>query len=139
MTKINDKLFVTDIEATDSEGADYYRNQMDADWIINLSGRSTGEADVYYPLKDGAMEDSERFNGAVENVVRELKRGNTVVVNCAAGVSRSVSVAATALAELNDWNWVKAFQEIRSERPQANPRPALRTAGKKYLNEVRDL
>lgn len=134
--KITEQLYIADIEATDEEGAKYFRDSMGVDWMINLSGRFTGEADVYYPLKDGAMEDQQRFDGAVENVVRELEEGKVVCVNCAAGVSRSVSVAAAALADYEDSNWVAAFQKIKENRPAANPHPAMRSHARKYLGEI---
>jgi len=136
-SKITEQLYVTDIDATEPEGAQYFREKLGVDWMINLSGRFTGEADIYYPLKDGKMKDQHRFEGAVRNVVRELTSGKVVCVNCAAGVSRSVAVAVTALADYKGVDWFEAFQMVKTVRSQSNPHPGLRTHGKKLFRKTR--
>lgn len=134
MDKINEQLYITDIKATREEKAQSIREEVDV--IINYSKRYHGTADIYYPLADRKMKSQERFAGAVKNLIRELRNDKNVCVHCAAGISRSVTVAATALAVIEESNWVAEFQKIKDERNQANPNPQLRNHARQYLGEV---
>lgn len=134
MPQIFDNLYIKDISATDEEEAQYLRESTEVDFLINLSGRYTGEADIFYPLKDGKMKQA-RFDGAVINVVDRLQEGDTVCVNCAAGVSRSVGVAATAKAHIDNQTFMDALSDIVSEYPKGNPHDSISSHGKTFLNE----
>ncbi|MFD1643998.1 dual specificity protein phosphatase family protein [Halohasta litorea] len=50
------------------------------------------------PLTDGRQNDRVQFNEAVDVLVSALESGETVLVHCSRGASRSPSVAATAIA-----------------------------------------
>ena len=131
MDKITDNLYITDLDHVKQKET-MLLPQL---FVLNLSGDETAECDVYYPLRDGAMDDQMRFDGAVVNLLKHLRHGETCVVYCAAGVSRSVTVAAAALAEMEDTNWVDAFQKIKEKRPVANPNPRIKQHALKFLGE----
>lgn len=130
MDKITDNLYIADMDDVEEKELGNY-----IDFHVNLAKKYLGVEDLYYPLPDRKMDDQRRFNGAVYNVAEQLQKKKSVCVNCYVGVSRSVAVSATALAYVNDSNWVKEFQRIKDKRPIANPKPALRRHGKKFLGE----
>jgi len=80
---------------------------------------------VDVPMMDGPRNDPDAFRRAVEAVVAALADGETVLVHCSRGSSRSPAVAAAALAIRRDCSVEAAFAEVRASRPDADPHPAL--------------
>jgi protein-tyrosine phosphatase len=54
-----------------------------------------------------------------------MERGETTLVHCSAGASRSVSVAAAALAVHDGVDVREAFARVAAARDEADPHPAL--------------
>ncbi len=52
--------------------------------------------------------------------------GNNVLVHCASGVSRSVTVCAAYIMKYYDWDWLGALKHISSTRKYANPNLGFR-------------
>lgn len=91
----------------------------------------------YYhiPLVDGQA-DYNDFKRAVELLIEKIRDNEKVLVNCSAGISRSVTVSAVALTfvtggDLDDW--VGKIMEERGNK--INPSPELLYLGEKYLDE----
>ena len=75
--------------------------------------------------------------GAVDFLKETHGKGQTVLVHCAAGISRSVGMAAAYLAEVHmqtsDW----AIEEIHAKRECAGPHYAIHRSVDAYLRNVR--
>lgn len=88
-----------------------------------------------YPLVDGPQADRETFTDA-SNRLRELLAANeTVFCHCSAGVSRSASVAAAALAVRSGESFEAALQRVERAKPNVNPHHALAELGRAYVTE----
>lgn len=77
------------------------------------------------PLTDGPQNDRAQFNEAVDVLVSALESGETVLVHCSRGASRSPSVAATALAMTQDIGIQQAFVQVAEHRKACDPHEAL--------------
>lgn len=123
MEPINDKLWLSSIAGIERASAHQH------DQINHVVGvcHDNREQDFtctydYYNMSDGAYDpfgDSSQktFDKAVNSVVDALNNGETVLVHCQAGQSRSVAVAATALARYNNhYDVQRALDMIRIER-----------------------
>jgi len=77
------------------------------------------------PLIDGPQNSREQFTKAVEKTVTALNDGKRVLVHCAAGASRSPTVAATALALSQEMDMEDAIQQVADNRDVVDPHEAL--------------
>lgn len=86
------------------------------------------------PLIDGPQNDYRDFERAVETLL-ELLGEHTVFVHCRAGISRSSSVTAAALAVRRDLSVDDAVEFIEERRPRIHPHPDLRTQAELFVEE----
>jgi protein-tyrosine phosphatase len=77
------------------------------------------------PLIDGPQNSRDRFTEAVTETVTALADNECVLVHCAAGASRSPTVAATALALYQDIELGDAIQQVADNRADVDPHEAL--------------
>lgn len=92
---------------------------------------------TYFPLVDGREPREGYFDAAIPWLVDRIKREVKVLVYCAAGVSRSVTVAATALVRAHKAaNFDIAVHRIVRARPCARPHPVLARAAQQWLGEI---
>lgn len=90
------------------------------------------------PMKDGPQNEQTSFERAVAETLRRLEAGDTVLVHCSAGASRSPSVAATSLALQRELGFEEAFEQVVRRRTDADPHDALvRQSMRVYKNLVR--
>ena len=100
---------------------------------------------AYYDMADGVHDpfgdnSNEYFFNAVNAVRNALADDSTVLVHCQAGQSRSVTVAAAALAcEHGHYNVEKALTTIESARPEADPGPSMVKKANAYVNSIEQL
>jgi len=96
MDRVADRLFV----GTAADAASLDDNGVTAmvSLIHDAPTADLGGTVVSVPLVDGPQCDSAAFGRAIDETRDLLAAGETVLVHCAAGASRSPSVAATALA-----------------------------------------
>ena len=80
---------------------------------------------VACPLVDGPRNDLSDFRDAVGQLTTLLGADETVLVHCSAGSSRSVAVAAAALARSDGTDVETALGRLRSGHSDADPHPAL--------------
>jgi atypical dual specificity phosphatase len=98
-------------------------------------GYPDGPSVTTVPMVDGPRNDADAFARGVAAVREALAMGETVVVHCSAGASRSVAVAATALALEREPGLEAAFERVVANRPAADPHPALvRRAANCYVD-----
>ena len=94
---------------------------------INLAD---GKTDRY----EGGTCSYELFTEAVETLEQAIENDEMTLIHCHAGISRSPSVTAAALASQNNTSFEKALNTIRSERPIVNPAETLREYARRYIN-----
>jgi protein-tyrosine phosphatase len=87
------------------------------------------------PLLDGPQNEYESFREAADTLRARLTEGHTVLAHCAAGSSRSVAVAAAAVATRGGLPLAEVVAEIRASRPVADPHRALLAQAERYLRE----
>jgi atypical dual specificity phosphatase len=85
-----------------------------------------------FPMMDGPRNEAEKFNRAVESVAELLRDGESVLVHCAAGKSRSVTVTAAALSVVEETTFEESLDAVRRCR-DTNAHPALIERGKKAI------
>ncbi|MFB6171168.1 MAG: dual specificity protein phosphatase family protein [Haloarculaceae archaeon] len=100
-------------------------------------GYPDGPAVVERPLVDGPSCAFDAFADAVEAVRTVRRRDESVLVHCSAGASRSVSVAAAALAGETGTGLGRTLARISAARAAADPHPALVHHARRYLRVQR--
>lgn len=85
------------------------------------------------PLTDGPGNDWTAFASAVDTARRLYRRGGSLLIHCNAGISRSSTVVAAAVAVEEDRRFVDALHEVQDARPHAVPNPALHELGVLYV------
>ena len=96
---------------------------------LTFSGPDQGYAggvDVFeQSMMDGPRCDRESFESAVEVIVDLLEDGETVLVHCSKGASRSPSIAAVSLALRDGVGVDDAFSQVEEVRSEVDPHEAV--------------
>jgi hypothetical protein len=127
MDRVAADLFVSGIEGA-GDGDALARHGVTAVVGLTHEPPAGGYPDVSVtrvPMVDGPRNDADAFGRAVAAAREALAAGETVLVHCSAGASRSVAVAATALALERDPGLEAAFERVAANRPAADPHPTL--------------
>jgi len=96
--------------------------------------------DIYsIPLIDGPQNSRDQFTKAVKETVTALTDGERVLVHCAAGASRSPTVAATALALVQELDLEDAIQQVADRREAVDPHEALLRQAVHVYTQLTDL
>jgi len=72
------------------------------------------------------------YREATDELFRAIQEGETVLIHCHRGQSRSVSVAMGAITRLNSVSASEALNTIEQNRPQANPDELLVEHAEEY-------
>ena len=102
------------------------------DAVVSLTEQPVAATTDHRPLVDGPGNDWSAFAAAVDTV-RERRGDGPVLVHCTAGVSRSATVLATAVAAAEGASFRAAFDEVVAHRRTAVGHPALCRLGVVYL------
>lgn len=113
--------------------ANFATMNLDPAYVVSVNHRPSDATTDHHPLKDGYVNDRQEFRGAVEATRNRLQKSGSVIVNCAAGISRSTTVSATAIAAQEGPTFDAVAKEIRETRPRAHPHPKLRLNAYAYL------
>lgn len=132
MDQVTENVYVGDrYDATDASALD----ANDVETVVTLHAGEHDHTTIHHPLADGEN-DQAAFDAAVD-AVRDLMAGDeTALVHCAAGVSRSVTVVATAVAATEDLAFDEALKRVEDCHPVANPHPELRNHARTYLEDA---
>lgn len=125
MDKISDHLWISDIVKDE----DYDNLPVEIDRVVNVSGYESKHADLWYPLRDGKNQ-QKRFDAVVHNILKMMSNRETVLVHCAAGVSRSAAVCIAVLMQSDNLDYITAYEEVRDIRNNINPKPELELLAK---------
>jgi len=141
MNAITDQLYIGDISDVREQSDDQFDRIITVcqDAIIDNVGKDT--AYEYYCMSDGPNNEYGGnpsyllFQQATDSLVDALERGETVLIHCHMGQSRSVSVSIAALASMRGMRVAGVTEIIVEARPQANPDDHLWRHVKRYLNK----
>lgn len=106
--------------------------------VVKLTNREPEEGypkevEVFrLPMMDGPRNEKETFNRAVKTVEELLRDGESVLVHCAAGKSRSVTVTAAALSVVEGNSFEESLEAVRRCR-DINAHPALIERGRQAV------
>lgn len=105
--------------------------------IVNVSKQEYEDSNEHWiPLNDGVYDGGtslDNFSAAVELVIELLEKEQPLLVHCAAGQSRSVSVLATALAVYEQRNIDSVIEEMVAQNNGIRPEESVLSKGKEYI------
>lgn len=107
--------------------------ELDPEYVVSVNGTATDVTTDHHPLQDGSVNDPQQFANAVAATRTHIRDPGTVLVNCSVGVSRSATVAATAIAAEEGLSFDGAVAAIEANRPRARPHPKLQLNAYAYL------
>ena len=124
--RIGDRdLFLGNVAAGESPPREF-------DTVVTLTDEPVAATTHHRPLVDGPGNEWTAFAEAVD-AVRDRRTEGSVLVHCRAGVSRSATVLATAIAADEERGFHEAFAEVAAHRRTAVGHPALCRLGVVYL------
>lgn len=88
---------------------------------------------MHVPFADGQEIPPEAFAKALGWLKYMYENGHTILVHCAAGISRSVTVLASFMHYEGVADFYEALDAIRLSRPNASPAPAVLNSAKRML------
>lgn len=103
------------------------------DHVLSLSDDAYPNTTHHRPMVDGPENDWRAFETAVDTARRLHRRDGSLLVHCTAGISRSTTVLATALAAEEGIGFRRALADVQDARPHAQPHPALHEQAVVYL------
>jgi atypical dual specificity phosphatase len=109
--------------------------------VLSLGGGDLPLTTHHHPIHDGAN-DQARFNTAMDTacrLYREVDAGDRpgpMLVNCAAGISRSTTAIATILTTTEAVSFETAVKTVQKHRECADPHPSLVEHAATYLDDV---
>lgn len=145
ITEVDSSLFVADIRDVETESLGEYGIDLVVGVCQDDRSDNVGCPYRHFPLSDGPPHRGARnpgrfvyelFEDAVDIVLDQWQRGSAVLVHCHAGQSRSVSVAAAAMAVDREVDIDTAFGLIRSHR-NTQVSPDVQTFAERYVSENR--
>ena len=80
---------------------------------------------LYLPVEDGVPLSSHLLREGVDFVSSAKHRGETVLIACGAGISRSAAFAVAVLKEVEGLSLLEAVQTVGKHHPESSPHPAL--------------
>lgn len=90
----------------------------------------------HHPLTDGPGNEWAAFEAAVDTARALYRKDGSVLIHCKAGISRSSTLVATALAAEEEMAFGDALAAVQEVRPWAMPHPALHELAVVYLASV---
>lgn len=125
--KVCHSLYVAGKDGVESDGGLF-------DTVVSLACPCEHTTDEFV-IADGEH-DYDTYKKAVDSVIDALESGDEVLVNCHAGMSRSVSACVAAQVCHYDMEYIEALQNARIEH--RNPTPPLMKSSEKYIRENYD-
>lgn len=134
------ELYISDIESIWTGTTDH------ADHVVTVCQSSvkdnipSDQPYSYYCMSDGPHDSRgestyELFERAATDVWNSLRDGNTVILHCHMGQSRSVAIGVAALGRLLDIPRHESFGLIKDSRSQAHPDQLLMGHAATYIEQ----
>lgn len=95
--------------------------------MLQLAGpvEQPGITSLYLPVTDGVPLPEDLLRRGVDFAITEKRRGQTVLIACGAGISRSTAFTVAVLKEVEGLSLVEALRLVKQQHPQALPHPAI--------------
>lgn len=142
MRQVTDQLWIGDIADAQQKSMREY----DIDTVITVCqdnvSDNIGVEYHHFNMSDGASDyggDSsyELFEKAADMLLAALWRGDTVLIHCHVGMSRSVSVATAVLALYEDISFEAAYNRCRMSRAHSHrPEQLLLDHARRYIDDT---
>ncbi|MEK7327688.1 MAG: dual specificity protein phosphatase [Chloroflexota bacterium] len=102
-----------------------HAHQIGAMLQLAESVQQTGIASRFVHVEDGEPLPAALLREGVDFVCLQKSLGRNVLVACGAGISRSATFTVAALKEEEGLSLLKAFREVKTKHPLAQPHPEL--------------
>jgi hypothetical protein len=128
MDRVDESVFVGTLE---DAGDESQLRRHGVDTVVSLT---YGDPEAGFPdfvsvfgaaMMDGPRNEKAAFESAVERVLASLQSGESVLVHCSRGASRSPSVAAAAIAVHRGIDVEEAFEQVGQRRAGFDPHDTL--------------
>jgi protein-tyrosine phosphatase len=107
--------------------------ERDFEHVVTVSSYEQPLTTAFFPLVDGPEVEYPAFKRAVEVTRRHYRRGESTLVQCEVGISRSAAIVATVLAAEEGTTFDEGLAEVKRYRSRASPRAPLRECAERYL------
>jgi len=102
-------------------------------YVLSATGEKHPLTTHHRPLTDGPGNEWSTFEAAVDTARTLYRRDGSVLIHCKAGISRSSTLIAVALAAEENRGFDDALASVQDARPYAMPNPALHKLAVVYL------
>lgn len=109
------------------------RHDRTFEYVLSATDEEHPLTTHHRPLTDGPGNEWAAFESAVDTARRLIRRNGSVLIHCKAGISRSTTLVATALAAEEERRFRDALAIVQDARPYAMPNPALHALAVIYL------
>ncbi|WP_439027114.1 protein-tyrosine phosphatase family protein [Haloarchaeobius sp. DT45] len=134
--RIGDRdLYLGNELAADPQSHDRHCCDRDFAFVLSATAEERPLTTHHRPLVDGPGTDWTRFERAADTVRRLYRKDGSLLVHCRAGISRSSTLLAIALAAEDGRSFREALGLVQAVRPAAMPHPALHERAVVYLAE----
>ena len=116
-----------------SHAADPTRHDRTFEFVLSATSEPFPTTTHHRPLRDGPGNTWKAFERAVDTTRELFTRDGSVLVHCNAGISRSATLLATAIAAEEGRQLRDALDVVQRARPLATPHPALHRSAVVYL------
>jgi hypothetical protein len=99
--------------------------KIDAMLLLAQDVTHPGITSIYLPVEDGVPLPDHLLRRGLDFVLSAKQRGQTVLIACGAGMSRSVAYAVAALKETEALSLLQAIQTVKKHHPGSLLHPAL--------------
>jgi len=91
------------------------RKSVDSNWYKHLQWDDQLNQDLYSDLEP-----------AIKWIKQGMDQGKKILIHCAQGISRSVSLIIAYLIKYNQWTYEKSLKSIKRYQPMAKPNESFR-------------
>jgi protein-tyrosine phosphatase len=140
ITELRPNLYVTNAETVQDLPADNQFDEVVTLGYMDIFGNTVPDASTtgdQHKFRDGPH-DYQDFAAAANHVIDSLERGDSVLVHCQAGVSRSPTICCTALAVTEGKTAEDALEEVEDLHPKTNPEPRVWESAIQFVEENSD-
>jgi len=137
-TEIRPELYVTDADTVRDLPSNHQFDEVVTLGYMDIFGNSVPDASTTedrYKFRDGPHE-YETFAAAAHHVIDCKERGDSVLVHCQAGVSRSPTICCVAVAVTEGKTAEDALDEIKNLHPKTNPEPRVWESAVQFVAET---
>jgi len=139
MNQITPQLYITDIETArrTASPTDVVVTVCQDDIEDNVSEKCSYK---WFNMSDGdtgygGRSDYGIFKEACDAVISHLEKGDSVLVHCHVGKSRSAAVCIASLAVFEKLRYNEAYKKVKEARSFINPDSLLVEHANRYINE----